>query len=226
MRAGELLSVLRTQCAQWVAELEEQTPTVVLVAHGPQGEDLVAARVALDGREIAERLDGKAIALDPGPHTLRFTIDGAPPRDETVLVTQGEHERRVVADFRRATSASSSSTTTVRAAPIPLAVPIFGGVALAGFGVFAAAGLVGLSEKNDLDTKQCKPTCPQSEVDAARTKFVIADVGLGVGAASLVVAVIALLTKGDVHVDDHPPAVALTGGPIRGGASVELGGSF
>jgi hypothetical protein len=219
--------VLRTQCAQWVAELEQQTPTVVLVARGPQGEDVVAARVVLDGREITQRLDGKAIAVDPGPHTFRFSIDGAPPHEETVLVTQGEHERRVVADFRRATTATAStpSSPTTRPAPIPAAVPILAGVAVAGFGTFAVAGLLGLSEKNALDAQQCKPDCPQAEVTKAQNKFLVADIGLGVGAVSLVVSAIWLLTKGEVRTDEHP-AVAVSAGPTKGGATFGLTASF
>jgi hypothetical protein len=218
--------VLRTQCAQWVAELEQQTPTVVLVARGPNGEDIVAAHVSLDGHEIAQRLDGKAIPIDPGPHTFYFAIEGATPREETVLVSQGEHERRIVADFRRATVAGASTPpSSTRPAPIPVAVPILAGVAVAGFGTFAVAGLLGLSEKNALDARQCKPDCPQADVNAAQTKFLVADIGLGVGAVSLVVAAISLLTKGEIRTDEHA-AVAVSAGPTKGGATFGLTASF
>ncbi len=176
--------VLRTQCAQWVAELEQQTPTVVLIARGAKGEDVIAAHVTLDGQEIAQRLDGKAIPLDPGPHTFRFVIDGEPTREreETVVVSQGEHERRIVADFRPPTPADARPASATRPAPIPVAVPILGGVGVAGLGVFAVAGALGLSAKNDLDARQCKPACPQADVDAARTKFVIADTSVSASA--------------------------------------------
>src|SRR5438477_3592634 len=112
--------VLRKQCTGWLTEIEGAIPTAVLVARGPHGEDLVDVEVTLDGKALAGHLDGKAVPLDPGPHVFHFAIEGA-TRDVNVLVSQGEHERRVVADFRDPSAAPPEGAPAMEPAPIPLA---------------------------------------------------------------------------------------------------------
>jgi hypothetical protein len=62
---------------------------------------------------------------------------------------------------------------------------VLGGVGAAGLVTFGALSLSGyLSEKKLRDT--CEPTdsCSQSDVDSIRTRYLIGDVALGVGALS------------------------------------------
>jgi hypothetical protein len=217
--------VLRKQCTAWVAEVDQQTPTVVLVARGLHGEDVVDVHVTLDGKELTHRLDGRALPLDPGPHAFRFEIDGATARDETVVVNQGEHERRVVADFHVDTPPPPSSPGATHPAPTPVAVPLLGGLAAAGLGTFALFGWMGMSAKDDLDARQCKPACPQTDVDAVKRKFLVADFGLGVGVASLAAATLIYLTKGEIT-EQSNGAVTVGAAPVPGGAAVGLSGSF
>ena len=43
-------------------------------ARDAKGEDLTEVRLTIDGETVAERLDGRALTLDPGTHTFRFNF--------------------------------------------------------------------------------------------------------------------------------------------------------
>jgi hypothetical protein len=226
-------AVIRKDCTVWVSEVEQVTPTVVLAARGPKGQDAVDVTVTLDGKPLTKRLDGKALTLDPGPHTFRFEIAGAPPRDETILVHEGERNRQILADFQPPASRAAAPATAAAApagpppmkpAPMPVGAYVLGGVGVAGLGVFTAFGLMGMADKKDLDAKSCKPDCAQSDVDKAKQKFLIADIGLGVGVVSLAAAAVLYFTKGEVPAGESTMSVGVA--PVKGGAAVGVGGTF
>ena len=56
--------------------LEKSIPTAVFAISDPQGHDLVDAKVLAQGRVIAERANGRAVALNPGVYTLEIAADG------------------------------------------------------------------------------------------------------------------------------------------------------
>jgi hypothetical protein len=231
-------AVVRKDCTVWLAEVEQATPTVVLAARSPSGQDAVDVTVSLDGKPLAKRLDGKALPLDPGPHTFRFELPSAqvPAREETILLHEGERNRQVLADFQPPAAAPSGAAgaaaapssaplpAPMRPAPTPVGAYVLGGLGVAGLGVFTAFGLLGLSAKSDLDARACRPGCPQGDVDAVKQKFLIADIGLGVGAVSLGIATVLYLARGEVPANE--PSVALDVLPARGGAALGLRGAF
>jgi len=92
-------AVLRKDCVQWLEEVERSMPTVVVDVKGTDGSDVVAVKVYLDGKLVAEQLDGKPISLDPGQHTFRFEIAGAPAKEERIVVPEGTKNRRVAVSF-------------------------------------------------------------------------------------------------------------------------------
>ena len=231
-------AVVRRDCTVWLAEVEQATPTVVLAARAPGGQDAVEVTVSLDGKPLAKRLDGKALPLDPGPHTFRFELPSAqvPAREETILLHEGERNRQVLADFQPPAAPPSGAAapsggpagaplpSPMRPAPTPVGAYVLGGLGVAGLGVFTAFGLLGLSAKNDLDARACRPGCAQGDVDAVKQKFLVADIGLGVGAVSLGIATVLFLARGEVPASD--PSVAVDVVPARGGAALGLRGAF
>src|SRR5262249_45056574 len=66
-------SVIRTDCGDWLAEVERLTPSIILSAR-TKGGDESDVRVLMDGKLIATRLDGKSIPVDPGEHNFRFEL--------------------------------------------------------------------------------------------------------------------------------------------------------
>jgi hypothetical protein len=69
-------------------------------------------------------------------------------------------------------------------AALPLTFAGIGVVGLAGFVTFAS---LGKSEQRELEAT-CAPDCVRGDVDAVRTKYLVADVSLGVAVVSLGVA--------------------------------------
>jgi hypothetical protein len=96
---------VRRDCAQWQADVSTLLPTVVFGAKDAQGRDLFDVAVALDGDALVKKLDGKAVPVDPGPHTFTFSVAGRPPIAERVLVKEGEKARALVVTFAEGAAA-------------------------------------------------------------------------------------------------------------------------
>jgi len=169
--------LVRKDCAQFLVDLETAMPTVVLGARDTSGGDLTEVRVVVDNDTIAEHLDGKAIPMDPGVHKFRFEAKGRVTVDQTIVVREGERNR-VIAVTLRPTDSDGVLPIDHRAPPI--AAWIAAGVGFVGLGTFAVFGLAARAEFNDLETR-CGSRCPDDDVDAARRKALIADIGLGIG---------------------------------------------
>jgi hypothetical protein len=84
-------------------------------------------------------------------------------------------------------------STPVRA-PIPVAAWVLGGVALVGFGSFAALGLTGTGQLDSLRSS-CVHSCPESDVTSARNTILAGDILGFVGLAASGVAAFLVLTR-------------------------------
>jgi hypothetical protein len=226
---------VRDACTEWLAEVEASLPTVVLAARrGDQ--DLVDVRVAVDGKPIADKLTGTAIPLDPGVHVFRFELEGAPPIEQRVVVRVSEKNRRVAVLFdmeegddvaenpyRDANAEAGAEILNKRTASYALA-----GLGAAALGSFAFFALTGKSDENDLRDR-CSPHCPESDVDSVRTKYLVADISLGVGVASLGAATWLFVTSMNERRESarpKSPALGLAVQPTRGGAFLGFARQF
>lgn len=191
-------AVLQPDCLRWLTEVEAAMPTLSFAAKGEEGEDLVDVRVLLDGEPLVDGLDGKAVAVDPGSHVVRFERGGAAPIERSVVVREGEQARVVTASWRRAPSPAPATPSPGEAedpsSGPPVATWIFGGVGVAGLATFTALGLAGLQKRSALE-RDCYGACDASRVEAVKRQFVAADIALGIGALSLGVATVLLLTS-------------------------------
>jgi len=219
---------VRADCMQWLDELQRSIPTIVVAARDVSGADTTSVRLFIDGALAAESLDGRPIALDPGAHDLRFE-HGDERIDQKVVVQQGAHERAIVVSFAPETPPAAAPVSPpppdVAEEPGPPALAfVLGGLGLAALGAFAGFGLVGRSEAGDLNDT-CGPTrtCAESDIDAARTKLIVADVSLGVGVVSLGIATTLLV----LHATSEPEAAFDAGASVgRSGASGWLSARF
>src|SRR5262249_19560180 len=55
--------------------------------------DVANVTVSMDGEVIATVLDGQAVDIDPGQHTFKFVMPGAPPAEVKVVATVGSKNR-------------------------------------------------------------------------------------------------------------------------------------
>lgn len=177
--AGSCPAALRADCVTWLAEVERALPTLVLSARAGQ-HDVTAVRVSVDGEPLLERLDGSAVALDPGTHTLRFEAPGHQPVERTLVVREGEKARAVPIEL---TPLPEPDPDAGAEDGISTPVVLLGAVGAVGVASFTLFAIKSHSAKSDLES--CKGHCPEDEVDAVRRDQLIADVSLGIGLVAL-----------------------------------------
>ncbi len=237
---------IKKDCSQWLAEVDQATPTIVVEARTPDGSDLVDVHVTIDGQPFLDRLDGKEKALDPGVHTFRFEMEGAPTVQEKVVVHSGEKVRRLKVTLGSGASkadsgagpaptstgegaASSTGTEAGGDRPVPTLVYVFGGLGLVAAGTFTYFALKFDSQVSDLE--KCKQAgCSQSQVDDASSTRTLSFIPLGVGVVSLGLATYFYLSRPTVNAEPAAPASAR--GPhfdfrqINGGGMATFGAQF
>jgi hypothetical protein len=85
---------IRKECARRVDEVNAAIPTIIFGAKDASGNDLSAVKVTMDGEVVADRLEGTALSLDPGPHTFVFEAAGQPTIERKFVIQQGQKDRR------------------------------------------------------------------------------------------------------------------------------------
>ena len=197
---------LRAECTELLEKTRAATPTVILSVLDERGGDVSAVKVFSTDELIADGLDGRALALDPGKHRLRFVLPWGDVLSSDVLIREGEQNRLIqvriepkapkeqaVAPPPKAPTAPAPAPAqppTLQPASPPVAAWVATGVAVAGAGVFGTFAFLGSRQKADLDA--CAPACPRSlegTRDKLKTSYLIADIGLGAAAVSSVLAI-------------------------------------
>jgi hypothetical protein len=165
--------------------------------------------VFLDGTELSERAPTAAIDVDPGEHVVRCERAGFTSVEQSVRVAEGERGDEVDCRLAQATPKVPDAgrprvdprilqplpAGSNAHGPLPWVVWPLGGLGLAGIGTFTFFGLEGKAEENTLRGKTgCAPRCTSTQLEPVETKFLIANVSLGVGIVALAAAaVVALL---------------------------------
>lgn len=220
---------VRKDCTVWLSELAQAAPSVVIVAQH-KGIDVTSVRLYLDGDLLVDGLDGRAIEVNPGKHTLRFESDGYETSEQALLIREGERNRSVVVSLRKpGESFGGGKAEGVRSRrDVPALSYILGGVGLAGVGLFAGFGLKGMAGKSDLDKLGCKPNCDSSKTASIKRDFVIGDVSLAIGIASLTTAAVLLFTRGyeEPKASNVGTKVRVDFAPVTGGGAAVVSGNF
>ena len=231
-------AVIRKECGPWLGQVNNAMPSLTFVAR-KNHKDLTDVKVSMDGEELTSQLDGRAVDVDPGPHTFRFETPNSAPVDMKVIVREGEKAREIVADFGGngppaqgpggATPGGPPGADQGTTRPVPMLSYVLGGVGVAALAGSAFFELRGLSKRSDLDAQNCKPYCSSSEVDSAKQSFLIGDIALGVGVVSLGTAAYFYFTRPAVpnasqaatSTTPRLDIVSVTGGALAG-----VSGSF
>ena len=193
---------VQRDCAVWLADTESRLPSVVFRARDRAGRDLVDVTVYLDGKKLLERLDGRARAVDPGAHELRWEHRGSPAVAQRFLVAEGDKGRLLKARIGPETPKPDSRPPAVppvlrperRRAGVPAASLVLGGVGLVGLAGFGYFGLTARRDREELRDR-CAPDCRESEVDGVRRRVIAANVSLGIGMVALGSALFWALTE-------------------------------
>ena len=231
--------IVRKDCEKWLADLDASQPTVVVGARDAKGRDVAGVRVLIDGAVFLDHIEGKAVPIDPGEHLFRYESAGNAPFEERVVVRVGEKNRFLTVQLRAlaATDApvesaappvdngSTTSPTPSSSEPLPVLPIVFVGVGVVAMTSFAYFGLTGRGDVSNLrDT--CAPHCAQTDVDAAKSKLLIADVSLGISIVSLAAAAVWAFTRTTPTDAARASTGQLDFRALPGGGVASFGGRF
>jgi hypothetical protein len=103
----------RTQqklCSEWLVDVKQRIPSLVLSAKDGAGGDIVAVNVAMDGVPIATKLDGLPIEVDPGPHSFVFELADGTKAERTVIADERSQGKLVSVVLQKPPAASQSAS--------------------------------------------------------------------------------------------------------------------
>jgi hypothetical protein len=213
-------------CTQWSQDVERALPSVVVAARGAQGEDIVDARVSIDGQPPV-LVTARAIELDPGPHHFVFSHAASPDVSIDALLREGEKNREIRATLRGEPAPARpppSDSISIREGEavriVPPASLIAGGLAVGGLGVFAVLGTMGVVRRGN---DHCATGCLAADKNSVDADFVAADVGLGVGLVATGVAAWLYLARPKAA---RAPTALFDVSPSRTGALATFGLRF
>ena len=181
-------SAIRADCVDWLDQVAHSIPSVVVTARA-RGADVLAVKVIVDGKVVAEKLTGFALEIDPGLHKFRFESPPWPAIEREVLASEGVKDRPLDVEF--APPLADPTVALARTEPqkpfrLERSDYVFGGIALAGFTALAVFGGTGLYDAHHLQTT-CMSFCTHEQVQDVRTELIIADIGMAVGVVALAV---------------------------------------
>ena len=204
--APECPALVRRHCAKWREELDDAIPTIVVRVVDARGHDVQTGKIRVDGAEEAEPGDGRAIAIDPGSHTIAWTR-GEQRVAEDVVVREGERNRAVVLTLGAAADPGPDrGGTTAPPRPLDPVPPAPSGstpwpAVLAGAGAAVGIGggvfwYLGTRDHAHLEsTCAATSSCAPSDVSHAKTELVVGDVLVGISVAAISTAVVWFLLR-------------------------------
>lgn len=212
---------VRAQCEQHLIEVNAQIPTIVFEAKDAAGNDLSAVSVSMDGKPLADRLEGTAISIDPGQHSFHFESAGVPPVDKSFVLHESEKERRERIPFSAPIGAAAPlpavAATSVASSWSSLKTVgvVIGGAGIVGLGIGSAFGVMAASDKNSAGC-DANGYCAPGPLGDARTHANVSTVAFVAGGVMLASGVALVLfapsgSKGSVEV---APAVAEKSGSL------------
>jgi hypothetical protein len=217
--------VLQADCLRWFSEVEMAQPSIVLAAIDTQGREIVDLRAYVDGGRVADRLDGRAIDVDPGEHMLRLEDPKGRATQLRIVFLEGVKLRKITVQWPDQPSGSTSSPAAESSpAAIPPAAIGLGGLGIVALGSFAYFGITGKHQENDLKST-CAPRCPVDDYDVMHRRMVIADVSLAIGIVTLGAATWIVVARPNPSTSSAAVS-KLEARPLPGGGALLVSGSF
>ncbi len=109
--------VVVADCSSALERLKARIPSLSLRVQDTAQQDILGAKVLLDGSFVSGALKGALIPLNPGKHSLKITAEGFAVDTRDVLVTTGEQARVIAVVLKRTGEEGSSSTGGPGAGP-------------------------------------------------------------------------------------------------------------
>ena len=212
------------ECMRLYESLQQDTPTLVFAAQKGEGGELIDVKVEMDGKQVAERITGRPMAVDPGPHQFAF-IEPTRGRIETTESARvGDHARVIQVTFPDPNAknpppgepgaATPDQASAKKSHAIPPMTFVLGGVGVVGLATFAYFRVSGVGDYNHYNST-CSPECNPNDIDKVRTKFTASYVALGVGVAGVAgAALVFVLSRTGEHASTEARVEPLAGGAM------------
>lgn len=214
-------------CRQWLDQINLSLPSVVFDVRNRDGDFVAETAIYVDGERIADKLEGRAVAVDPGVHRIRAESASHQPTEMQIVVQEGQRNQKVaiVVAGQSSVDQSDSGVEDVPDGerPVPAAAWVFGGVSVVGLVVGGAFLGVGLAKREDLDA--CRPNCAGGDVDAMMRYLVVGDIALAAGVVSAAAALTIYLTRPATSSTSRARTI-LALQPLPEGLSAVVGASF
>lgn len=223
--AGSCPGAIITDCGNWITELEQTTPSLVFQVR-VDGKEALDANITVDGKVVSDR--AHAFKVNPGRHTVRVELAPFEPREEDVVLPEGQRMRMIQMDFSAKPAGTDAPPPPPPAPPKEIVRPTpvivypllgLGVLGLASFGTFS---LMGSTEQNKLEDR-CEPGCTDDDLSKMKRYYTIGDVSAGVGAAALLGAAIVYLARPSREVDAAEARTTFELGPVRGATASSIG---
>lgn len=178
---------VRRRCALALQKLNAVTPSIVVTMKDRHGNDVTDVAVSLEDQPLVSSLDGMAIPVDPGKHRFVFQRPGQAPVSLTLEIHEGEKFRPIEVPLESPPLAPPAEAASASAPASGWSPRVVGGATLIGVGVaglaaFTALGVSARSEEKELQS--CKP-CADARIDSVQTRYLLANVSLGVSVVAL-----------------------------------------
>jgi hypothetical protein len=204
--------------------LEARLSKLTLTLAGPADD----VEIKLDARVVGAGALGTAMPVDPGEHTVEASAPKRKAWSQVVKIAGSGTVTVTIPALEVDAPPPPPAPAPLPVAPaadasrrgVPVASLVLGGVAVVGAAGFVYFWLKAGSEANALN-RSCAPRCTDDEVSPVRTKFIVADVSLGVGIAAAAGAVLFFVLD---RRSPSSPAASVRPGP--GGGVVTLEGAF
>ncbi len=193
---------VKDECTQRVAQVDAAIPSIVLGAKDGAGADLESVVATMDGQPFLTKLDGRAIRLDPGEHVLRLTTPNGDHVERTIVVREGEKERRETFTIGAVVAPPSKPSFWTSGRAIATATT---GVGIVGIGLGAWFGAFALSSQSQEHGDCSSPNCRKylqsvADYNTAETDALASTLSFIAGGVLAATGVILWLTIGRVHV--------------------------
>ncbi len=247
--------IVKRDCAEWFNQVEGAMSSVVLSAK-VCGKDVFEAKVSIDGKAVTERLDGKSLPIDAGPHKFKFEVRDKKSgemkaHEEDALVSEGQKNKIVNGSFESpvvdcggpAVPVAPPSTSKERSSPVgPV---ILGSAGLVALGIGVVIDLKGFGEYDDKKTalertclvngqKVCTKDQVDTELDPPKTTMLIGEIMMGAGIIAVGAATIWYFTSASsepnktssMRIPAHTLPQKFSATPLPGGGVFGLSGQF
>lgn len=219
-------ALVRDDCTRQLDAVELVQPSIIFDAKDAAGADVGAVHVTVDGRPLAQTLDGTPLRVDPGPHEFTFEADDMVSSTQVLVLKESEKGRRErVTLVRRAAGGGSKREVQTEAGGQRNLGLLLGGVGTAALVVGGLFGVLASSKWSTTKGECSGPDdCPSysqavSDHRATVTNATVSTIGFIAGGA--------LLTAGAVlFFTGSPPTTGIAPAVSPGSAALTFTGRF